>query len=395
MGQSDRRDSGTPGNLERVQPSRPERGRAKPRGWRASAVLLAAAAAAAATLAVSSEDTSPSQAAATKGAHAVATRHSAAPRGRIYWGAWIGPQFTGTEAPWDMQAVTDFQTLAGKGLSLIHFSSPWADCRSGPCVPYKFPASPFDAIRAYGAIPFFSWGSSALPYSRTKLRFSLSSIIRGAHDGYINEWAQEAKAWGHPFFLRFDWEMNGRWFPWSQNQNGGRPDLVVRAWRHVHDIFKAVGARNVTWVWCPNADPHGNFAPLAPLYPGNAYVDWTCVDTYNFDKPWESFDQLVGPTYSLLARIAPGKPMVIGELASTEVGGSKAAWITALLTRDLPYRYPLVRGIVWFEKRSVKHMWEVESSKASQRAFVAGIRRPIYVPNVVGSLKDGRVTPPR
>ena len=36
-----------------------------------------------------------------------------------YWGAWIGRQFTGTEAPYDMNAVSDFQGLVGKGLSLI------------------------------------------------------------------------------------------------------------------------------------------------------------------------------------------------------------------------------------------------------------------------------------
>lgn len=321
---------------------------------------------------------------------------AAAARGRVYWGAWIGTQFTGTEAPWDMKAVTAFQRLTGKGLSLIHFSSPFADCRdSRGCVPYVFPTPAFEAIRKYGAIPFFSWGSSAVPVASTRTRFSLASIARGDHDAYIRDWAESARAWGHPFFLRFDWEMNGHWTPWSQTANGGRPDLFVRAWRHVHDIFVAAGARNATWVWCPNTDPHGVFSPLRPLYPGNAYVDWTCLDVYNFDEPWESFDQLFQNSYETVRRIAPNKPMVLGEVASTETGGSKAEWIRTALTQAIPSRYPLVRGFLWFEKHSGSRTWQVESSKASRQAFAAGIRRPIYVSNVLGALGDGAVRPPR
>jgi len=289
--------------------------------------------------------------------------------------------------------VTAFENLTQKPLSLINFSAPFADCRS-TCSFNNFDTAAFTNIRNHGAIPFFSWGSSGVPVSSTRSRFSLASIINGSHDSYIRNWAESAKAWGHPFFLRFDWEMNGRWSQWSQIANGGRPDLFVGAWRHVHDIFRSAGARNATWVWCPNVDPQGVFSPLYPLYPGSAYVDWTCLDIYNFARPWESFDQLFHKSYDIVRRIAPKKPMVLGEVASTERGGLKSAWITDLLATQLPSRYPLVRGVVWFEKHS-SHDWQVESSRSSKRAFAAGIRRKIYVPNAVGLLPDGPVRPPR
>ena len=80
-------------------------------------------------------------------------------------------------------------------------------------------------------------------------------MIAGRYDEYIREFAEEARAWGHPFFLRFNWEMNGDWFPWSEGVNGNPSGEYVAAWRHVHDIFAAVGATNVTWVWCPFVDP--------------------------------------------------------------------------------------------------------------------------------------------
>jgi hypothetical protein len=313
---------------------------------------------------------------------------------RLYWGAWIGYQFTGQQPPWDMTAVTKFARLVGKGLSVIHFSSPFADCRSGRCIPYDFPTRAFDNVRSYGAIPFFSWGSDALPIIKKRApRYALRTIIAGKHDRYIRAFAIAAKNWGHPFFLEYDWEMNGTWFPWSEGVNGNRTGEFVRAWRHVHDIFTSVGATNVTWVWCPNADPGGVFAPLYLLYPGSSYVDWTCIDAYNWNTPWSSFDFMFHGTYNVVSRIAPTKPMVVGEIASTERGGSKATWITDLLTQ-LPVRYPRVRGVVWFEKYDNGMDWPIETSKAARGAFARAIASPLYVSNVFGALPDGRIRPP-
>ena len=92
-------------------------------------------------------------------------------------------------------------------------------------------------------------------------------MIAGTHDAYIREFAEDARDWGHPFFLRFNWEMNGNWFPWSEGVNGNQPGEYVAAWRHVHDIFTEVGATNATWVWCPNVDPGGKFSDLALALP--------------------------------------------------------------------------------------------------------------------------------
>ena len=62
-----------------------------------------------------------------------------------------------------MNAVAKFEQMAGKQLSLVHFSAPFADCSSSPCSFYEFPAGPMDDIRNHGAIPFFSWGSQSTP----------------------------------------------------------------------------------------------------------------------------------------------------------------------------------------------------------------------------------------
>jgi Glycosyl hydrolase family 26 len=298
--------------------------------------------------------------------------------GAVYWGAWIGSHITGTEAPWDVGAINQFEQHAGKGVSLVNFSNPFANCFSTPCKPYNFPAGEFNTIRGHGAIPFFSWANDALPVSGDQSAYQLSDVIAGRHDAYITAWATAAKAWGHPFFLRFNWEMNGSWFPWSEGVNGNQTGEYVAAWRHVHDIFTRVGATNTTWTWCPNVDPGHTMQSLANLYPGDAYVDWTCLDGYNFNQPRTSFKDLFKPTYdAITSTIAPNKPMIIGETGSTEAGGSKAQWITDMFAA-LPHSFPKVHGLQYFDKFDDGMDWPIETSAAATAAFKAGISGARY-----------------
>jgi hypothetical protein len=331
----------------------------------------------------------------TRPAKAVAS----AATGPLYWGAWIGSQLTGDEAPWDMSAVTKFEGMAGKGASVVNFSSPFADCSSSPCSFYKFPAAQMEAIRAHGSMPFFSWASSSTPASTNQPDFQLSDVIEGHHDAYIREFAEAAKAWGQPFFLRFNWEMNGNWFGWSEGVNGNQPGEYVAAWRHVHDIFTQVGATNATWVWCPNVDPENKLHDLASLYPGDAYVDWTGLDGYNWgtnparpDK-WRSFDDLFKATYDRITEtVAPGKPLIISEVGSTEYGGSKSAWIADAL-KSASTNYPLLRGLLWFEKFDDGMDWPIETSTGATAAFAEGIQSPSYLSNSFASIGPGTIQP--
>ena len=320
-----------------------------------------------------------------------------APRS-IYWGAWIGSQLTGEQAPWDLSAVDRFQELVGRPISVLNFSSAFYDCSQTPCQPEPFPTTPFNNLRARGIIPFFSWAGASMPVTVDEPNFRLSAIAAGKYDAYIRSWAQSAAAWGHPFFLRFNWEMNGSWFPWGASSNGNSAADYVAAWRHVHDIFTSVGATNATWVWCPNVDPSNSLTPLASLYPGDAYVDWTCLDGYNGDDPWASFSDLFGSTYAeITGAIAPSKPMIVGETSSTEAGGSKAQWISTMLS-ELPSEFPKIRGLLWFDKLESGpggHTdWPIESSSDSVAAFAAGVNSSLFTTNSFSALKTSPIPPP-
>ena len=138
-----------------------------------------------------------------------------------------------------------------------------------------------------------------------------------------------------------------------------------------------MGATNVAWVWSPHI-LYGTRRTIQEYYPGDAYVDWVAMDGYNWGvgsaKPdvWRSFGEVFGPTYRELTRIAPAKRIMIAEVATTELGGSKAAWIADALS-TLPTAFPRVRAFVWFNWDTDGMDWRIESSRAAQASFARGI----------------------
>ena len=312
----------------------------------------------------------------------------------LYWGAYIDTSLG--SAPWSTAALHAFERDAGKNVSIIHWGEAWYANGTGQ----PFWSVNANEARSVGAIPLIDWGSwdSANLGLPDQAAFSLSAIIDGTYDTYITAWAKAAKAWGHPFFLRFDWEMNGNWFPWGAGVNGNTsPAEYVAAWRHVHDIFTAVGAANVNWVWCPDIIKPGG-TPLAEFYPGNKYVDWIAMDGYNEGTgqggTWQTFDQVFGYTYDQLRALAPGKPIMIAETASDESGGSKAAWITDALTTQIPENFPDVKALVWFNWDVQGYDWDIESSPGAQAAFTSGIAAPNYLPNQYANLASSPIPAP-
>ena len=83
----------------------------------------------------------------------------------LYWGAMIGTQLTGESPPWDMNALATFEGLAGKGVSIVPFSSPFTDCASHPCSSFPFPAGAMETIRQHGSLPMLTWASQSVPSS--------------------------------------------------------------------------------------------------------------------------------------------------------------------------------------------------------------------------------------
>jgi hypothetical protein len=296
----------------------------------------------------------------------------------LEWGAYAGGgQYGRADAPWDMRTLDTFEAHAGRKVSLLEWGQAWMECDPS-CHMSAFNPQLLDAVRARGATPIISWGSYRQGAGVSQPSFRLASITSGTYDNFIVAWASAAKAWGHPLLLRFDWEMNTKSVPYSEAANGNRAGEFVAMWRHVRGIFRQVGVTNVAWVWCPNVAYPGSL-PIDPLYPGNDQVDWVGLDGYNWGtnphrpgSKWSSFHDVFSSTYGHVAGLAPDKPFLIAETASTEYGGSKASWITDAFAR-LRQDFPRVRGIVWFNKSADGMDWVIESSASAQKAFATAI----------------------
>jgi len=202
----------------------------------------------------------------------------------------------------------------------------------------------------------------------------LKSIANGSHDAFIRDWAAGAAAWGGRIYLRPMHEMNGDWYSWGRGVGGNTPADFVAAWRHMHDLFVAAGATNVKWVFSPNVR-YGALLPFADVYPGSAYVDWLGLDGYNWgldhhlgNPSWQSFEDIFGATYREIVALAPGKPLMIAETASTENGGDKAQWIQQFFLTDIP-KYPVVKAAIWFNQADGPSDFRINSSASSLAAF--------------------------
>jgi hypothetical protein len=240
-----------------------------------------------------------------------------------------------------------------------------------------------------GRIPLVGWGC-----------YNSDRIISGAEDGVIRKTAQQMKAFGHEFFMRYCWEMDG-----DRKQGTVKGyEKFNEAWRRMYRLFQEEGATNVIWVWTANAAgfkdsrkyTHGE--PAAPyFYPGDDYVDWIAADGYNWGVSkrnqgdrWrqvlEIFDE-----FMVFARAHP-KPIMIGEYGAQEQKqdpGAKPFWMRhahdTLMnkpkTADCPYcgAYSDVAAVVYFDVNYGSHGdWRIMSSQATFDAYREAAADPYF-----------------
>jgi hypothetical protein len=95
----------------------------------------------------------------------------------------------------------------------------------------------------------------------------------------------------------------------------------------------------------------------------------------------------------VVERIAPSKPMIVGEFASSDYGGDKAAWIRDALIR-IPVQYPRIRGLLWFDVHDRETHWPIETAPSATEAFRSTISSPVYLGNEFGAVTSSPIEPP-
>jgi hypothetical protein len=290
------------------------------------------------------------------------------------------------ELPYSFDPLTWLEDSLGSRFTLVSFYQAW-----GSLPEHQFQPRLMDEVVAHGRVPVLTWepwvtgftDARLKPLSQREHRY-LKDIADGAYDFYIRDWARAAVTWGKPFFLRFAHEMTNSQYPWSP-VNDNRPEDYIRAWWHVRGLFDTLGARNVIWVWCPYT------AGSLAYYPGDKFVDWVAMDVFNYgdlqaensgDVRWASFDRRASSIYQELSSLR--KPIMVAEVGSTDMGGSRPVWYREMLTQ-VAANYPSIKALVIFDDPADRTSgrwlidWSIEGSPEVMAEISAGCRDNHFV----------------
>lgn len=222
----------------------------------------------------------------------------------------------------------------------------------------------------------------------------------------VTELANILSGFDVPIFLRWNHEMNGSWYIWSQE-----PTLYIEKFREFANEIHT-RATNVAMVWTPNqgagypwtdgvyynsSPSSADFIlldtnkdgiwdylddPYSPYYPGDIYVDWVGHSYYHWSNgavrginevpttgQWGDANGITGtvPNFHDVYAIGHNKPMMIAETSALydpsniKGGGAsevdiKKEWIKQVYNLNdssnikLSESLPKVKAILWFSQ---------------------------------------------
>ncbi len=275
------------------------------------------------------------------------------PPGRLLQGVYPGGR-SGEEDDITPADVDAWERATGRKPDWIVFSHNWY--RSS-----VFPAATARWIRARGAIPWIRLMlRSDAREDHAEPRFTLRAIATGRFDTALRAWGRAAARFGTPIFCEYGTEMNGRWFPWNAVWNGRRrgPARFIAAWRHIVDVVRGAGARNVIWVFHVNHedDPERPWNRFEAYYPGDARVDVLAVSIYSALSPRErthvDFASALSGVMERFARMAPDKPVIVAEMG-TDVHNpaeNAALWARQACAALAARRKSRLIGFAWWNE---------------------------------------------
>jgi len=320
------------------------------------------------------------------------------PEHGAYTGAFV--DFGEAEDTVALETIENFEEMVGKHQAIIASSSYWGE--------QSFPTANLKMIWQHGSLPLVFWSPWDRPYEQKKGpdRFSLNAILEGTWNRYIDDWADAARAFGHPMIVSFGDEMNGDWFPWSGILYGGAkpvpgqpnewegPELFKRTFRYVVARVRARGAHNIQWLFQTNnySSPVDKWNAAPAYYPGSDYVDWLGMSVYGqqfIDEPWSNFAPLIEWPYEEMAAVDPTKPIMIAEWAAGEFRGSgdKAQWIAEAF-EIMRTKLPRVKAAVYWHERwqnedQTYSNLHINSSPESLEAYRKGVADPYWLGELI------------
>ncbi|HVT01654.1 MAG TPA: glycosyl hydrolase [Patescibacteria group bacterium] len=297
---------------------------------------------------------------------------------QVLLGAWTEGFYNASTHKLNPQKLLDFQKLTKKKYSIAHYYLGWESFSDPNLV------KQFSVLRKNNWIPMLSSNPYYFSDCPAQPEPIYKAIEQGKCDDFLNKAAKNLKNVNKPFFLAFAWEMNNKDLEWSVPYSRASTQDFINAWRHIHDVFNKNGATNVLWVFCPNV-PDVQEASYKDLYPGDKYVDWMCLDGYNWGttqswSKWLSFSEIFTSPYNTIQNIAPDKPILLGEVNTTDQGGDKGQWYKDMY-QDIIYNFPNIKAVVIFNENKEKqeHVnWKVDVTRDSLDSYISAIKPAVY-----------------
>ncbi|MFY9309043.1 MAG: glycosyl hydrolase [Bacteroidia bacterium] len=288
-----------------------------------------------------------------------------------------------------------FKNKSDKRLAVVHFFLPLAVDGSTSLNNFPEPSG-INKIIKRGYLPMITLEDYFVNVRPRVKQPNLYSIVEGHFDSFFKQWAHEIKKVNGLVLLRLLHEFNGDWYPWCISKNNNDPELLAKAFRHIHTIFTEQQVNNVKYIWCPNSIsfPQESWNFIMDAYPGDEYVDFVGLDIYNGagqEMPvWRSFRKEGIENYFILTEKLPHKPLLVCEVASRErqkkepAGSqSKAEWIEQMsiaLQTDMSN----VKLISWFNE---KESFRINSSVESRDAYIKFILNNEYFKSGTGFIE--------
>lgn len=233
---------------------------------------------------------------------------------------------------------------------------------------------------SHGRVPVISWACDS-----SGMNTNSDHVIAGGdpgEDAVITATAKALAQYPGPVLLRWMWEFNDL----ANHQDclgytSGTPTQQVYsdfigAWRHIWQLFQSAGATNVVFLWnAAHYDADGNADDPHGFYPGNNYVDWIGIDTYQRSET-ETFDDDFGLFYSdFTTSRFESKPLMVGENGAQNFvqNNSELQWtyLQGLLSDVQANRYPLLKAYDYFDSVGTNGSWVLDDNNGQGNGGLA------------------------
>jgi hypothetical protein len=243
------------------------------------------------------------------------------------------------------------------------------------------------------------WRGGYISFVNVGTTATAGQILAGQRDREIGYMAEFYKVWvdkgeGRKAMITLLQEMNGDWTEYGKHSTSAE---YKAAYRYILNIFTQKGVKRdqVWWVFAPNGahDPNLPERAFEYYYPGDDVVDIVGFSAYNYgycpstvhiSGKWDTYQQIFEPYVSRMQVMAPSKPVIIAETATTSYYNynqssdeAKNQWL--IENYNLLAANPAVIGVYYFSFTDFDG-FECDFEVSHSGQYVSGYRTAISNP---------------